>query len=251
MATHNVVDLREYPFLRQLIPSNGLIFRCDADAPSPSKDYGQLEIYLDRLVLRWWKISLRNIEGSIYPGVIEDSYEDFYHDERVQREIWRIFGPKTFDYVSKLISGQIDWLTRLPHSLQIRILSHLNLDDIPRLSLVSKQFRSLCRHNDLWKIFYLRQHPKPTVDLVHYAERRGWRKVFFTNRLKLQMELRREAKFDRHHRDDPSDLIRAKERKKTQNLTTRSLSIRDLSYPIAPLSNREGSADFISREKRS
>ena len=59
---------RNYPFLFHLIPADGVLFQCDGDAPSPSKDYGQLQINLDQVVLRWWKITLRNIEGSILSG---------------------------------------------------------------------------------------------------------------------------------------------------------------------------------------
>ena len=157
------------------------------------------------MIVRWWRITLRNIEGSIYPGEIKNSHEDFPHDEIAQREISRIFGERTLDYCLKFITGQIDWLSRLPMSLQIRIFSFLNLDDIPQLALVSKSFRSICRHNDLWRLFYLRQHGRMVLaneDLIHLAERRGWRQVFFTNRLKLQMQLRREAQLKDHPSDD-------------------------------------------------
>ncbi|CAF4400099.1 unnamed protein product, partial [Rotaria sordida] len=118
-------------------------------APAPSKDYGQLQITLDKVILRWWKITLRNIDGSMYPGEIKESYEDFYDDEVAQREIWRIFGQNTLDYCVNLARGKSDWLTRLPPNIQIHILSFVNLDDIPQISLVSKSLRSLCRNNDL------------------------------------------------------------------------------------------------------
>jgi hypothetical protein len=152
----------------------------------------------------------------MYPGEIKDSYEDFYHDEVAQREIWRIFGQTILNYCLNLVRGQIDWLTRLPPNVQIRILSYVKLDDIPQLSLVSKSFRALCRNNDLWRIFYVRyygRHSLENRDLIHLAERRGWRHVFFTNRLKLQMQLRREAQLDHHHPEDPLDLVRARERR--------------------------------------
>ena len=187
---------QDHPFLAGLIRKDGVLFECYATAPSPSKDYGQIQIPIDKVIVRWWKITLRNIEGSIYPGVIENSWEDFPHDEIAQREINRIFGQTTLNYCRQFINGKIDWLSRLPLSIQIRIFSSLNLDDIPRLALVSKIFRSICRHHELWKLFYIRQHGRMILDnenLIHLAERRGWRQVFFTNRLKLQMELRREG----------------------------------------------------------
>jgi hypothetical protein len=169
-----------------------------------------------KVILRWWKITLRNIEGSKYPGEIKDSYEEFYHDEVAQREIWRIFGQRTLDYCLNIVRGKFDWLTNLPLDIQTRILSYVNLDDIPQISLVSKSLRSLCRNNDLWKIFYTRyygRHALENRDLIHLAERRGWRHVFFTNRLKLQMQLRRESQLERHHPEDPSDFVKARERR--------------------------------------
>jgi hypothetical protein len=51
--------------------------------------------------------------------------------------------------------------------------------------------------------------------LIHFAERRGWRHVFFTNRLRLQMELRREAQIERHHPEDPTDFLKSRERRST------------------------------------
>ncbi|CAF2488552.1 unnamed protein product [Rotaria sp. Silwood2] len=240
---HETCDMRhfikEHPFLSELLREDGTVFECDGQAPAPSKDYGQLQITLDKVyylinfflfsillsilcfitskvILRWWKITLRNIDGSMYPGEIKDSYEDFYYDEVAQREIWRIFGQDTLDYCLNLVHGKFDWLTRLPPNVQIHILSFVNLDDIPQISLVSKSLRSLCRNNDLWEIFYINhygRHALRNKDLIHLAEKRGWRHVFFTNRLKLQMQMRRAAQLERHHPEDPSDFVRARERR--------------------------------------
>ncbi|CAF0884936.1 unnamed protein product [Adineta ricciae] len=207
---------KEHPFLSALFRKDGVLFECDSQAPSPSKDYGQLQITMDKVILRWWKITLRNIEGAMYPGEIKDSYEDFYHDEVAQREISRIFGQDTLDYCLNLIRGRFDWLSLLPAKVLIHIFSEVNLDDIPQLSLVSKSMRELCRNNDLWRIFYVRhygRHALENKDLIHLTERRGWRHVFFTNRLKLQMQLRREAQLERHHPEDPSDMVKAQERR--------------------------------------
>ena len=141
----------------------------------------------------------------MYPGEIKDSHEDFYHDEVAQREVRRIFGPITLNYCLSLIRGEFDWLVRLPQSVQIRILSFVVLDDIPQLSLVCKALRTLCRSNELWKVFYGRHYGQHTIhnkDLINLAERQGWRHVFFTNRLKLQMQLRREVRFNSDHLED-------------------------------------------------
>lgn len=164
--------------------------------------------------MRWWRITLRNVEGSMYPGEIKDTLEDFRYDEVAHREIYRIFGPRLLDYCLNLVQGKIDWLVRLPTSIQIKIFSFLNLDDIPQLSLVCKNIRVLCRSNDLWKIFYARHYGRNSIlnrDLISLAERQGWRHVFFTNRIKLQMQLRRESKNE--HREDPSDVLKSHERR--------------------------------------
>lgn len=249
--------LKQHPLLSTLVSKNGVLFECDGDAPSPSKDYGQLQISVDRVLLRWWKITLRNIEGAIYPGEIKNSYEDFYHDEVAQREVSRIFGQRTLDYCLNLVRGRIDWLSRLPLNIQIRIFSFLDLDDIPPISLISKLFRSICRHNDLWKIFYIRQHGRQALEnkaLLQLAEKRGWRHVFFTNRLKLQIELRREAQLERHHPEDPSDLVKARERRKQlhpsppvtardqPSIRRHSIATRKEPLSLTPLPNRIGSA---------
>ena len=261
--------LRDHPFLSELIRKDGTLLECYGDAPPPSKDYGQILIKIDKVseifrlifieffilnkvIVRWWKITLRNIEGSIYPGEIKNSYEDFYHDELAHREISRIFGERTLQYCLNFICGKFDWLSLLPLNIQIQIISKLDLDDIPRLSLVSKLFRSICRNNDLWKLFYIRQHGEMVLenkDLIHLAERRGWRQVFFTNRLKLQMELRREAQLEHHHPEDPSDLIKAQERQKPRILRQHSLKGRPFS--MSPLPNREVSDISVISESLS
>jgi hypothetical protein len=41
--------IKAHPFLSQLLRKDGVLFECDGDAPSPSKDYGQLQINLDKV----------------------------------------------------------------------------------------------------------------------------------------------------------------------------------------------------------
>lgn len=239
MANEIDFDIHEYlknhQFLSKLINKNGILFEFYGTAPSPSKDYGQILITIEQVIVRWWKITLRNIEGSIYPGEIKNSYEDFSNDELAQREITRIFGEQTLKYCLNFVSGYIDWFSHLPLNIQIKIFSYVNLDDIPQLSLVSKLFRRICRENELWKLFYIQQHGKNILenqDLIHLAERRGWRQVFFTNRLKLQMELRREAQMKQTRRHSFSNRI-----------SSPSL--------LLPLPNREGSDIDVIRNSLS
>ena len=41
--------MKQHPFLSQLLRKDGILFECDGEAPSPSKDYGQLQISLDKV----------------------------------------------------------------------------------------------------------------------------------------------------------------------------------------------------------
>ncbi|CAF0867557.1 unnamed protein product [Didymodactylos carnosus] len=227
MQTYDFNNFKQnFHQLFELVRKDGVVFECDAEAPSPSKDYGQLQITTDKVILRWWKITLRNIEGAMYPGEIKDSYEDFYHDEIAQREILRIFGKVILDYCLKLVTGQIDWINRIPEEIKIRILSFVNLEDIPQISLVSKSFRVLCRNNDLWKAFYIRYYDQQSIsrNLISLAEKRGWRHVFFTNRLKLQMQIRRESqRLPMAIQDDTTQLERRRTSTNTRKQSSNSL----------------------------
>ncbi|CAF3755946.1 unnamed protein product [Rotaria sp. Silwood1] len=207
-----IIDIRKYlkehPLLSKLVGENEILFEYGSIAPSPSKDYGQIEINFDEVILRWWKITLRNIEGSIYPCQLINSYQDFYYDDIAHREIVRIFGKNILDYCLNIISGNIDWFKYLPLNIKIKIFSYVNIDDIPHISIVSKLFRSISRHNDLWKIYYIRQHGYKILKnnyFIHLAQLYGWRRLFFTNRLKLQMELRRQALSQIYHQQHKLD----------------------------------------------
>ena len=50
---HETIDARqfvkEHPFLSTLLNQDGILFECDGEAPSPSKDYGQLQITMDKV----------------------------------------------------------------------------------------------------------------------------------------------------------------------------------------------------------
>lgn len=53
---HETCDLqkfkKEHPFLSALFRKDGVLFECDGQAPSPSKDYGQLQITTDKVSSR-------------------------------------------------------------------------------------------------------------------------------------------------------------------------------------------------------
>ena len=183
---------------------NTEIINVATQAPSPSKDYCQLVVTHKTVIYRWWKILLRGDSESRYPGEIKDSYEDFLHDETIQRDISYVFGRNMLTYVKNIVEkGKLDILERLPEYLIIKIVSKLSLEDISRLSQVNMFFRKLCRSDKVWIDLY-RQHYSKEIskELYQLAERDGWRKLFFTNKIKLQLELRRQAKTNDRYDDD-------------------------------------------------
>jgi len=41
--------LKKHPLLSELIGKDEILFECYGDAPSPSKDYGQIQISIDKV----------------------------------------------------------------------------------------------------------------------------------------------------------------------------------------------------------
>jgi hypothetical protein len=66
--------------------NNKEIINVATQAPSPSKDYCQLILSHTQVIYRCWRITLHGDSESRYPTEIKDSYEDFLHDEAIQRK---------------------------------------------------------------------------------------------------------------------------------------------------------------------
>lgn len=163
--------------MASLLPKNGIIVSHSDVAPPPSKDFCQLlvaqnQVGIVNLLLfgiimnvqvtfRWWKITLRT-NAKVNPGETKDSFEDFEYDDRLQSiicfgyahsflqnisffagEILRVFGRNFLNYIRRIVAGQIDYLPRMPNNLLLRIILQLELEDIIRLSRVSKQFQQV------------------------------------------------------------------------------------------------------------
>jgi F-box protein 36 len=181
--------------MASLIRSDGVLFETTDVAPSPCKDFWQVLVTVNEVILRWWKISLRN-DAKIAPGQLKESYQDFLDDYRAHSDIQMNFGKNTLEYVTRLAQGHIDYLPRLSDKLLINIIQFLGLDDISRLAVVSKQFNKLCQSDELWRSLYLGVSLAKcrTADaaLETLAQEVGWRKLYFTNKLQLQVQLRRQ-----------------------------------------------------------
>ncbi|XP_013375278.1 PREDICTED: F-box only protein 36 isoform X3 [Chinchilla lanigera] len=144
-----------------------------------------------KIIFRWWKISLRSEYRSARPGESKDTHEDFLDNSYLQVQVALIFGARTLDYVFNLCKGKFDFLERLSDSLLLSIISYLDLEDVARLSQTSRRFAKLCKSDMLWEQIVQSACDTITPDMRTLAEDMGWRKMFFTNKLQLQRQLRK------------------------------------------------------------
>ncbi|XP_074887902.1 F-box only protein 36 isoform X2 [Buteo buteo] len=149
------------------------VFETRGQAPAPSKDFCQLLVtrrevvrplspllsvlgnlrsnsafVLPKVIFRWWKISLRNEFHESRPGEIKESQEDFLADSSLHIQIAIVFGAKVLEHVLNLCRGNYDFLERLPVPLLLYIISFLELEDIARLSQVSRRFEMEQQNGD-------------------------------------------------------------------------------------------------------
>ncbi|CAI9552749.1 unnamed protein product [Staurois parvus] len=94
-------------------------------------------------------------------------------------------------YVINLCRGQYDFLERLSESLILYLLTFLDLQDIAQLSQVSHTFQKLCDSDKLWEHIVERSCDTVTPEMRALAQNIGWKQFFFTNKLQLQLQLRR------------------------------------------------------------
>ncbi|KAM9317267.1 F-box only protein 36 [Gastrophryne carolinensis] len=168
-----------------------ILFQCTGQAPAPSKDFYQLLVKRGEIILRWWKISLRNECREARPGELKESHQDFVDDSTMQAQIGIIFGQRILNYVINLCQGQYDFLERLSEPLILYILTFLELEDITQLSQVSHTFQKICNSDKLWEHIVERSCDHVTPEMRFVAQDIGWKQFFFTNKLQLQRQLRR------------------------------------------------------------
>ncbi|KAJ8030258.1 F-box only protein 36 [Holothuria leucospilota] len=212
--------------MASLLPSNGVLFDIQGQAPSPSKDFVQFiitlketqSVYLDQLtsavwripylgwttkslritmlhndqtIWRSWRITLRNDYKRLLPSEQKEPVEDFAHDERLQFDVGKTFGDNILEYARRLCKGQIDYLVRMPKPLQIYIASFLDLEDVAMLSQTCKAMYEICSAEALWEQIFHHHCDTVTDEMTSLALDMGWKQMFFTNKLQLQVKLRR------------------------------------------------------------
>ncbi|KFV01721.1 F-box only protein 36, partial [Pterocles gutturalis] len=139
------------------------------------------------VILRWWKISCRNKFCESGPGECKESLEDFLGDSSLQIQIAIVFGAQVLEHVRNLCQGNYDLLERLPVPLILYIISFLELEDIARLSQVSRRYNMICNGNAVWEKIVEKLCDTITPEMKERGQEMGWKQFFFTNRLQLQL----------------------------------------------------------------
>lgn len=179
---------------KNFLLEGGVLLDISSQAPSPSKDYVNLHVTTKEIHWHYWKINPRCLKPDIHvpPSGLVTPLEDFQHDLDFQSEVQRIFGAPVLEYLKNLCKGHINYFDRLKKPLQIYIMSFMELEDIAALSCVSKHFKEICESDQLWEHLVERFCDTISPDMRAYAQEVGWKQVFFTNKLQLQKEMRRQ-----------------------------------------------------------
>ncbi|MBN3292674.1 FBX36 protein, partial [Polypterus senegalus] len=117
--------------------------------------------------------------------------KDFYQLIVTKTDVNLVFGKNIVDYVQNLCQGNFDYLERLPDPLLLHIISFLDLEDLARLSQTSHKFEKLCSSDELWENIVESSCDTVTPEMRALAAEMGWKQIFFTNKLQLQMRIRR------------------------------------------------------------
>ncbi|CAL1546619.1 unnamed protein product [Lymnaea stagnalis] len=169
--------------------SDGSLYQKTATAPAPSKDYLQLFITMDHVIFRIWRIiPPTRADANQQPVELKCKFEEFCEDDKLRGEIERSMGLAELRYVDELVNGHIDYLNRLPRKVLLRIIFCLDLTSLSKLSQVNKQFRELCACDAVWSKIYMDHTTQPiSQELLMLTDQKGWREVFFMNKLQLQV----------------------------------------------------------------
>ncbi|XP_063963322.1 F-box only protein 36-like [Lytechinus pictus] len=178
--------------MASLLPKDGVLLDLTGQAPPPSKNFHEFKITTTEVIWRTWVITLRNDAKRLSPGENIEPLEDFQHDERMQFDVSKVFGEGVLNYTMLLSKGCFDYIMRVPKPLMLYMCSFLELEDIARLSQTCKSFYELCSAEALWEQIYETHCGTAVTDEMRsLAEEMGWKKMFFTNKLQLQVKLRR------------------------------------------------------------
>ncbi|XP_017350678.1 F-box only protein 36b [Ictalurus punctatus] len=167
------------------------VFEISSQGPAPIKDYFYFQITQTEVIWRWWKISFRPNSYNTRPGEVRESHGEYLDDARLQGQVLMVFGPHVLQYSKCLCQGQYDYLQRLPDPLLLRITAHLELEDVARLACTCHRFKQLYSSEQFWEQTVRLHCDTVTPGMEDLARDVGWKRVFFTNKLQLQKQIRR------------------------------------------------------------
>ncbi|KAK1162590.1 F-box only protein 36-like [Acipenser oxyrinchus oxyrinchus] len=167
------------------------VFECNGQAPAPSKDFYQLVITKKEVIWRFWKISLRSEFRNTNPGELRETHKEYLDDSSLQAQIATVFGANIVSYTLNLCRGNFDYLERLPDALLLYLILYLDLEDVAQLSQTSRRFEKLCSSDALWERIVENSCDTITPEMTALSKEVGWKQIFFTNKLQLQMQIRR------------------------------------------------------------
>ncbi|CAG6005154.1 unnamed protein product [Menidia menidia] len=156
------------------------LFQISSQGPPPAKDFFQLVITKDQVILTSWRISLRVESRGIPPRQFKIPHCDFLHEKMLQHEVNAVFGQRILDYTLSICQGKFDYLERLPDGILLRILSFLELKDSTLLAQVSHRFRTLCNSEGFWEQTVRNRCAGFNRDMEDIANAMGWRSTYFT-----------------------------------------------------------------------
>ncbi|KAH3806044.1 F-box only protein 36-like isoform X2 [Dreissena polymorpha] len=186
--------------LKAWLDHHGALVDYSDTAQAPCKDFYHIYVTPKEIIFRWWKIvPPTRADSNTPPSELRNSYDDFLHDERCHSEIQRLAGDPTLQYLIRLAEGHIDYLSRMPDNVLETIICDLELEDLVKLAATCKRFKKLCNSNTVWEKIFRREVETPvTPELEALAEKEGWKRLFYTNKLQLQMQLRRQKRHGDH-----------------------------------------------------
>ncbi|XP_046731825.1 F-box only protein 36b isoform X4 [Silurus meridionalis] len=167
------------------------VLEVSAQGPAPIKDYYSFRVTQTEVIWRWWKISLRLDSRSMRPGEVRESHSEYLEDSRLQGQVLMVFGPRVLQHSMCLCQGRYDYLQRLPDLLLLHIMAYLELEDVRQLAHTCHRFRQLCSSEEFWEQTVRLRCDTLTPGMEDLARDVGWRRVFFTNKLQLQKQIRR------------------------------------------------------------
>nr|XP_040027684.1 LOW QUALITY PROTEIN: F-box only protein 36b [Gasterosteus aculeatus aculeatus] len=156
----------------------------------PSSFY-HFAVTKSEVIWRWWKISPRVVDRLSKPGELKEPHRDFLDDRMLQREVSMVFGQGILEYTMSLCQGHYDYLERLSDTLLLRIVKHLEIEDIGQLGRTSRRFHKLCGSEELWEQVVQQRFSTVSAEVASLALDVGWRSIFFTSKLQLQKLINR------------------------------------------------------------